>query len=195
MISFEKEKSIYEEKNPISLVTRENATPEARAALDRHLEGGFKLTHMKQTLLHSAIAFEGMINASEAIQRELLKHGITEGMILFFNYAVSTGNKCLICGTLFSMVMKKVGIEDFSQLELTEQEQELLDFAEALVKDANHVPDEVYDKLRERYDEETLVLLVVHGIHMLSDNYFNNIVGVELDDYLLEYYDGVDEDE
>lgn len=176
-------------KNPISLVTREDATPEARASLDQHLAGGFKLTNMKQTLLHSAVAFDGMINASEKIQRELLKHGITERMILFFNYVVSTGNKCLICGTLFTMVMKQVGIEDFSKLNLTEQEQELIDFADALVKDANHVPDEIYDKLRERYDEETLVLLVVHGVHMLSDNYFNNIVGVELDDYLLDYFE------
>lgn len=176
-------------KRPITLVSEENASPEALAALEQHLKGGFRLTNMKRTLLHSAVAFDGMINASEKIQRELLAHGITERMLIFFNYVVSTGNKCLICGTLFTMVLDQLGIKDFNQLELTEEEQELIDFGAALAADPNHVPDEVYEKIQNRYDEETLVLLVVHGVHMLSDNYFNNIVGVELDEYLLSYFD------
>ena len=69
-------------------------------------------------------------------------------------------------------------------LEFTDEEMELLDFAAALVKDPNHVPDEVYEPLQARYDEETLVLIVTTAVLTLANNYWNNIVGTPIDDYL-----------
>ena len=71
--------------------------------------------------------------------------------------------------------------EDF---EFTDEEMELLDFAAALVKDPNHVPDEIYEPLQARYDEETLVLIVTTAVLTLANNYWNNIVGTPIDDYL-----------
>ena len=70
------------------------------------------------------------------------------------------------------------------QIEFTDEEMELLDFAAALVKDPNHVPDEVYEPLQARYDEETLVLIVTTAVLTLANNYWNNIVGTPIDDYL-----------
>ena len=46
----------------------------------------------------------------------------------------------------------------------------------------------MYEKLQSRYDEETMVLLVTIAVLTLANNYFNNIVGTELDEYLLPYY-------
>ena len=43
-------------------------------------------------------------------------------------------------------------------------------------------------QLQSRYDEETMVLLVTIAVLTLANNYFNNIVGTELDEYLLPYY-------
>lgn len=55
--------------------------------------------------------------------------------------------------------------------------------------DPNHVSDEIYEKLRSRYDDSILVLLVTHALFTLSNSYFNNIVGTELDRYLQPYFD------
>ncbi len=60
--------------------------------------------------------------------------------------------------------------------------------AEALVKDPNHVPDDIYEALQARYDEETMVIVITYAVLTLANNYFNNIVGTELDEYLIPYY-------
>ena len=46
------------------------------------------------------------------------------------------------------------------------------------------MPDEVYEPLQARYDEETLVLIVTTAVLTLANNYWNNIVGTPIDDYL-----------
>ena len=38
--------------------------------------------------------------------------------------------------------------------------------------------------LQARYDEETLVLIVTTAVLTLANNYWNNIVGTPIDDYL-----------
>ena len=76
---------------------------------------------------------------------------------------------------------------DWDTFEFSEAETDLLNFAEALVADPNHVPDDVYEPLQARYDEETLVLVLTYAVLTLANNYFNNIVGTELDEYLLPY--------
>ncbi len=59
--------------------------------------------------------------------------------------------------------------------------------AETLHDDPNHVPDDVYEALQARYDEETMVVLVTYACFLLANNYFNNIVGTEVDEYLKPY--------
>jgi hypothetical protein len=48
------------------------------------------------------------------------------------------------------------------------------------------VPDSVYEPLQKRYDDETLVLLITSAVLLLANNYWNNIVGTAIDDYLYE---------
>lgn len=106
---------------------------------------------------------------------------------ILFGYAISSGNECPICGNYFKWVLEdKLGITDFDHFEFTDEEVELIDFAAALVKDPNHVPDSVYEPLQERYDEETLVLIITTAVLTLANNYWNNIVGTNIDDYLYE---------
>lgn len=77
---------------------------------------------------------------------------------------------------------------DWETFEFSDEETDLLNFAEALVADPNHVPDDVYEALQARYDEETMVIVITYAVLTLANNYFNNIVGTELDEYLLPYY-------
>lgn len=175
-----------ERKKLISRVTREIASPEVIAAMDRHEAKGYRITNMKETLLHNVVAFEALETSSYAVDEELSKK-IPKRALQFFGYAVSNGNECLICGNYFKKIVVDSGVTDFEHFDFTDEEKDLLEFAAALVADPNHVPDEVYEKLQARYDEETLVLLITNAVLTLANNYFNNIVGTELDEYLYPY--------
>lgn len=153
----------------------------------RHEEAGYRITNMKEIVLHNTVAFKSLIEGSYAVSAELKKH-IPRRSLNFFSYTVSTGNRCLICGNYFKKIVTDEGITDFKHYPFTEEEKDLIAFAEALAEDPNHVPDEVYERLQKRYDEETMVLLVTHAVFTLSNNYFNNIIGTPLDSYLEPYF-------
>lgn len=174
-------------KHVIEGVTRENANAEQLALLEEQEAKGSRMTNMKEILLKSPVAFQSL-GGSYTVGAELFKH-IPRRAVLFFSYAVSRENKCFICGNYFKKMVVDSGVKDFDNFEFTDEEKDLLTFAEALTADPNHVPDEVYEKLQARYDDETLVLLIVHGLFTLLNNYFNNIVGTELDEYLYPYYE------
>lgn len=176
-------------KKVISQVTKELSSPEVLAAREAHEAKGYRITNMKETLLHNVTAFVALEEGSYAVNKELQKH-ISKRSLTIFEYAVSNGNQCLICGHYFKKLITDLGITDFDNFQFTEEENDLLAYADALTKDPNHVPDDVYEKLQDRYDEETLVLLVTDSVLLLANNYFNNIVGTKLDEYLYPYYEG-----
>ena len=176
-------------KNVISQVTKEQSSPEVLAAREAHEAKGYRITNMKETLLHNVVAFDALENGAYAVNAELKKH-IDSRAVTFFEYAISNGNKCLICGHYFKKIVSDLGYTDLENFEFTEEEQDLIAYAEALVADPNHVPDEVYERLQARYDEDTMVLLITDSVLTLANNYWNNIVGTKLDEYLYPYYDG-----
>lgn len=176
-------------KKVISPVKKEQSSPEVLAARTEHEAKGYRITNMKEILLHNVVAFQALEEGTYSVVAELKKH-LSPRTITFFGYAISKGNQCLICGHYFKKLVTDMGVKDFEHFSFTDEEQELIDFAGALATDANHVPDAMYEKLQERYDEETLVLIVTYGVMTLANNYFNNIVGTQLDSYLYDYYDG-----
>lgn len=175
-----------ERKKLIPRIDRNNTTPEQQQAIDHHLEQGYRITNMKETLLNSVVSFTSLEEGSYAVSKKL-REKIGKRADILFGYAISSGNECPICGNYFKWVLEdQLGVTDFDHFEFTDEEVELLDFAAALVKDPNHVPDEVYEPLQERYDNETLVLLITNAVLTLANNYWNNIVGTAIDDYLHE---------
>lgn len=175
-----------ERKKLIPRIDRTNTTPEQQKAIDHHLEQGYRITNMKETLLNSVVSFQSLEEGTYAVDRKL-REKIGKRADILFGYAISSGNECPICGNYFKWVLEdQLGVTDFEHFEFTDEEIELLDFAAALVKDPNNVPDEVYEPLQARYDDETLVLLVTAAVLTLANNYWNNIVGTAIDDYLYE---------
>lgn len=173
-----------ERKRLISRIDRNNTTKEQQAAIDHHLEQGYTITNMKETLLHNVTSFVSLEESSYAVDREL-REKIGKRAAILFGYAISSGNECPICGNYFKWVLEtQLGITDFDHFEFTDEETELINFAVALVKDPNHVPDDVYEPLQDRYDEETLVVIITAAVFTLANNYWNNIVGTDIDDYL-----------
>lgn len=176
-------------ERPITPLTPETASPEALRAVEAHEACGGRMTNMKWTMLRSVPLFEAM-NHMMATADAQLKGRIPQRALIFFLYAVTQGNDCMVCGTVFRKLVQEMGIEDFSAFDFTEEERELLAFAQALTRDANHIPDAVYEPLRRRYDEDTLVILMMNAVMTMASNYFNNITGVELDEELRPWYPG-----
>lgn len=174
-------------KKPISLITPENATPDQIRAVKDHEAQGLSITNMKRTILHNVPAFE-TFSAVMSCVNDQLEGKIDKRALTIFCYAISHGSGCLICGNHFRWLLSKFGITDIDTFEFTDEENDLLAFAEAMTEDINHIPDEIYERLQNRYDEETLVVLLLNAVLTKANNHFNNIVGVELDEHLKPFY-------
>ncbi len=162
----------------VSKIDPETVPAEVREAIRQHLEKGYKLTNEKLTLLHNVAAFEAIEEGSYAVDRELQRI-VGERAANFFEYAISVQNECLVCTTYFKKLLDSQGI-DIHTFEFTEEEKLLMEYGQALAKDPRHIPGELMDRLRAKYDEEALVVLTSMGIMMLANNYFNDIMEVEV---------------
>jgi len=164
-------------KNVISQVTEAQSNEEQLELRRRHLADGRKMTKMKETILHNPEMFKAFVEGSYVVSDEI-ERLIDPTSIYILDYFISWGNECIVCGGYFQRLLKEIGIEDPEHFDFTDEQKELIAFGEALARDPNNVPDEVYEALQARYDEKTMVALVTHGVFMLANNYFNNIVGV-----------------
>lgn len=182
-----KDDLILKRKKQIPFVTRENGSPEALRAMDAHEARGLHLTNMKRTILNNVPVFEAVTDVMSAVNDQL-QGKIPQRALTFFLYAISSGNHCMVCGTYFKKMVVDMGVEDFDTFQFTEEEEDLIAFANALTCDPNNIPDEIYEKLQARYDDETMVVLVLNAVFTQASNLFNNIVGVELDEELKPYY-------
>lgn len=175
-----------ERKKVLPRIDRNNPTPEQKACIDLHLSQGFTITNMKETLLNVPICFTALEEGVYQV-KNALKAKIGARPVLLFAHTVSNENDCPICGNYSKWALEHfLGITDFEHMELTDEEMELMEYGIALAKDPNHVPDEVYEPLQERYDVETMILLITYSVFLLANNYWNNIAGTEIDDYLHE---------
>lgn len=179
-------------KKLISQVTETNAGEEALRILLAHRAEGRHVTNMKRTLLHNVTLFNAMDYVMETTNGQLEGRIPRRAMILFF-HRIAAGNGCMMCAGVFGKILAGMGIVDVGQVEFTDEELDLLAFAEALTRDPNHVPDPVYERLQARYDEETMVVLVMNAVFSLASNYFNTITGVEPDEELAAFCPGCEE--
>lgn len=175
-----------ERKKVLPRIDRNNPTPEQKACIDKHLAQGFTITNMKETLLNVPLCFDALEEGVYQV-KNALKEKIGARAVLLFAHTVSNENDCPICGNYSKWALEHfLGITDFEHMELTDEEMELMEYGIALAADPNHVPDEVYEPLQERYDVETMILLITYSVFLLANNYWNNIAGTEIDDYLFE---------
>jgi len=62
---------------------------------------------------------------------------------------------------------------------IADEEQLLIDYGRALARDAKHIPDELFDRLRLTFSEETIVVATAMGVFMIANNVFNDALQVE----------------
>ncbi|MBR1559173.1 MAG: hypothetical protein IJ646_02920 [Clostridia bacterium] len=162
----------------ISKIDPSAAGPEVRAAIDAHLANGYRLTNEKLTLLHNVTAFNALEAQSYALDRELQRL-VGKRAADFFEYAISLENDCLVCSVYFAKLLRENGIEDFENFSFTDEERLLIDYGRALAKDPKRIPDELFERLRAAFSEETIVVATAMGVFMIANNVFNDALQVE----------------
>ena len=161
----------------ISLIDIDNASDEIKEAVKKHLDDGHTITNEKRTLLHNVPAFWALEGKSYEMSAELKKF-ITPRAAALFEYAISVENDCLVCTTYYRKYYESLGI-DIDHVEYTPEEELVIEYARAIVKDRKHVPDELFDRLKDRLGEEGLIVLTTMGMFMIANNYFNDILHVQ----------------
>lgn len=167
----------------ISMIDYETASDEIRTAHNEHAKIG-RITNMKRTLLHSVPAFKALM------EWYTLRDGAAKFLspldINFFCYAISAQNDCMICSTFFRKILRDENI-DFERFAFNPLEQVLVDYGRAMVTDPKGIGDEIFNKLKQHFNEEQIVLLTAFGAIMIATNLINNTLKVELDGYLMGY--------
>jgi len=165
----------------------ETASDCARAEHDREVALRGRMTNMKRTLLHSPAAHR--IYAEWFTLREELRPALDDRAVWLFCHAISMESRAIIPVGFFRRALINAGLTPKSIIP-TDDEALLIEFGKAIVEDSNTVPDELWDRLKRRYDEPTLVNLVAFAGIMIATAIFNNVVDVDIDQELLAYLEG-----
>ncbi len=64
---------------------------------------------------------------------------------IFYEYAISQKNGCLVCSIYFQNLLKKNGI-DFENFAFTPKEEILIEYGQAIAENPKHVPEETVCK-------------------------------------------------
>ena len=97
----------------------------------------------------------------------------------FFEYAISVENDCIVCTTYFGKLLRSMGIEDFEGFAFTPEEELMIEYGRAIAKNPKQIPDELFERLRAAFDEETLVVMTTMAVFMIANNVFNDALQVE----------------
>lgn len=169
--------------NPLPMSAAGN---DLKAAWATHIADypGSRITNMKATLSHSPLAFEVYMQWYPLYHEVIGMVG--ERMAYLFAHAISEASNCPLCTTFFRKIIIQNG-ERPEDLRLSETEQQLLDFGAAIAQQRGEVPDSIYRPIRERYSDVQIVVLVAFAGQMIATNLFNNVLEVEIDEYLYPY--------
>ena len=164
----------------------ENSTSDRRAAFEQGLSRFGRLTNMKRTLLHSLPAYHALMQWYDLFA--VVKEFLGERLAIIFSHTISSESNCLICTTFMRRILIDWG-EKPDELILDEKGEAVVAFGRAIVPQGNRVPDDLYAKLARFLNPEQIVALTAFGALMVATNIINNVLQVELDEYLYAYRD------
>lgn len=162
------------------------APPAVDAAFAAHVTDypGSRITNMKATLGRSLLAFQVYMYWYPLYEE--VKKMVGNRPAYLFAHAVSEGSNCPLCTTFFRRIIIDNG-ERPEDLHLTDAEQALVDFGSAVAQHKGEVSDELYEPIAERYTDQQVVVLVAFAGQMIATNVFNNVLHVDIDEYLYPY--------
>jgi hypothetical protein len=154
-------------------------------AFEQHVqEFNSRITNMKATLGHSLLAFDVYMQWYPLYKEVEKILGTRLGYL--YAYSISHASNCPLCATFFRKIIIEAG-ESPEQLELSEQEQHVLNFGGAIADHKGHIADHLYRGVAQYYSHQALVVLIAFAGQMVATNIFNNVVETDIDEYLKEY--------
>lgn len=142
------------------------------------------ITNMKATLGHSTVAFEVYMEWYTLYIK--IKEITGERMAYLFAFSISKGSNCPLCTTFFRKIIIDHG-ETPDDLNLSEEEQLLLDFGSAISQHHGKISDELFAKVSELYTTQQLIELIAFAGQMIATNVFSNVIETDIDEYLFSY--------
>ena len=169
----------------IEPVTYETASEEVKKLWDEH-ESAHIMTNMKRTLLRHPLSFQVMMEWYPLYEEVAKIEGVGELGADIFSYAISSENDCLICETFFRKILIDAG-RNPDALDLSEKERLLTEYGRACVKQPVKVEDALYEKMKQHFSDEEMVLLTTFAGMMIATNLINHALAVDLDQRLIGY--------
>lgn len=172
------------EMSRIKPLEYEEASPESKKLWDDQIARYGRMTNMKRTLARSAPAL------SAYMEWYTLKDTVTpflgDRLTYLFSHAISTQSNCLICGTFFRRILIDAG-ENPDDLKLSEREQLVVDFGALISKNAWDISDPLFARLKKEFSDDQILAMTAFAGLMVATNIINNVLHVDLDEYLLPY--------
>ena len=168
----------------IPMTDYETADAEVRARYEDQIARHGRITNMKRTLLHSLKAFDVYMEWYPLA--DLCKEFIGGRALSLYAYAISEGNRCLVCGTFFRKILIDSG-DDPDNPVLSEEENLLMELGFSIAEDPHNINPDIYAQIESRYNEKERVLLFAFAGIMAATNLFNTVAQVPLDEVLYKY--------
>jgi len=169
----------------IKPVTGTALLPATKQAFDEHIKKyQARITNMKAVLGHSLPAFEVYMQWYPLYEE--IKKILGERMAYLYAWSISLASNCPLCSTYFRKIIIDAG-EDPENLELTDYDQELLNFGSSIAQQHGIIDDDIFDKVAQRYTERDMVLLIAFAGQMIATNIFSNTIKTDIDEYLKSY--------
>jgi hypothetical protein len=144
----------------IKPIEYENTSGELRAVFEKGLSRFGRLTNMKRTLLHSVKSYQVLMEWYTLF--DVIKEFLGERLAVIFSHAISSESDCLICTTF----MRRILIEQGEN------------------------PDELYERAASFFNDEQIVSMTAFAGLMVATNIINNVLKVDLDEYLYDFRKG-----
>ena len=157
---------------------------ETRDAFEKGVERWGRLTNMKRTLLHSMPAYQVLMEWYTLF--DVVKNFLGERLAIIFSHAISAESDCLICTTYMRRLLIDWG-ENPDELKLDEKGNAIVKFGRAIARQGNRVPNEIYADVARFFNEQQMVTLTAFAGLMVATNIINNVLQVDLDEYLYAY--------
>lgn len=163
----------------------EEISPSIQEAFEKHKqEFGACITNMKATMGKALPVFNVYMKWYDLYEE--VKTITGERNAYLFAHSVSEGSNCPLCTTFFRKIIIEHG-EKPEELVLTDDEQTLLDFGSAIANNKGEVDSALYYRMEQMYSEPQVITLVGFAGQMIATNIFNNVLEVQIDDYLAPY--------
>ena len=168
----------------IAPVTFDEAPPAARAEWERQIAAHGRMTNMKRTLARSATALDTYMQWYPL--RDEVERFLGKRLTLLFAHAISAETDCLICSTYFRRYLIDQG-ENPDALVLNEKEQTFVRLGRQVADDPHGVSNDLFAAVEAYLGPGEIVTLTAFAGMMVATNIINNVLKVDLDEYLEGY--------